>query len=213
MPRRNLLARQPQRGPRTRPVDVHARSWSIHSASGPVHSEYGPFRKRMQCTFTFFNSFEIKTTLFSDVFIFEAGCLVKWSSLKSSNSSFFVFKMFFFSGRREVERHFVKLGCTAQCTQFVVCLTDEGHVCLKLFQNKTSYTAVELLETREGAEYIVLYTLFFFFFFFFFFQNTDVSPFAFFRLKKPNGETSVFSKNIKIISKACAKLRAHSGWH
>ena len=50
----------------------------------------------------------------------------------------------------------------AYSRSFVVCLTDKGHICLNCFnKNKTKlpeYAAVELLETREGAEYIVLYT-------------------------------------------------------
>ena len=42
---------------------------------------------------------------------------------------------------------------------FVVCLTDEGHVAWNCFKTKLRDTAVELLETREGAEYIVSYIL------------------------------------------------------
>ena len=97
-----------------------------------------------------------------------------------------------FSGRREVERHFVKLGCTARCTQLppsFPTIPQQCHVVLfwnsfrqtcpssvkqtycsfvwltkgmfawNCFKTKLRDTAVELLETREGAEYIVLYIL------------------------------------------------------
>ena len=78
--------------------------------------------------------------------------------------SFFIFfqelsnKLKLFSGRREVERYFVKLGCTAQCTQLPPSFPTIPQQCTHKTKLR-EYTAVELLETREGAEYIVLYTL------------------------------------------------------
>ena len=41
----------------------------------------------------------------------------------------------------------------------VVCLTDEGMFAWNCFKTKLRDTAVEMLEAREGAEYIVLYIL------------------------------------------------------